>query len=340
MSGNRKYKARSLATVPALSPIVLAIFVISFSVLALFPSPESPEERRYALFIAQAQPSPAVDPFYLKMLDKAEKELARRDYAQAIRDLEIAAFGLANDPVRLAKACAYLGLCHFHLKNISRSEDYFRQAVELIGPEGFASLDFLEEVRPELEKLGALYGLNIELDPKAEVVKAEEVAAASLAKAKPEGKKPASEKEGQGQNPDASRKVEPPATETPMKKAEKIESPERTGREGELFRLDQLKEGDLVPLDLVETRPLPIKEVAPVYPPGARERGLEGTVIVSALVSEKGRVVKTEILQEIKGAFELNAAAQRAVRQWEFEPATIKGIRVKVWLPVAIHFHK
>lgn len=341
MSGNRKYQSRSLAAIPALSPIVLAIFLISYSALLISPKPEG---RGYAHFMAQEQPSPAVDPFYLKMLAKAENELARRDYAQAIKDFEIAAFGLAHDPVRLAKAYVYLGICHYHFRNINRSEDYFRQAVELIGLEGFASISLLESVRPEFKKLAALYGLNLELGPKPEAVRAATGGATHSVNAESERGKPPKEKEELKENPDASRKKEPPTTERRREKEESgkraAKTAEKAGREGELFRLDQLKEGDLVPLDLVETRPLPIKQVAPVYPPEVRERGFEGTVVVNALVSETGRVLKTEILQEIRGAFELNAAARRAVRQWEFEPAMVKGIRVKVWLPVAIEFRK
>ncbi len=277
----------------------------------------------------QAQP---VDPFYVKMLDKAEKELSRLDYPRAMKDLEIAAFGLAQNKALLAKAYVYLGICHYQAKNISRSEEYIRQAVELLGEDGLGAIHVVAAVQGELDRLLVLY--NIQPAQKTDSLQASEPV-----KGEPKDTKT----EGKTENAGLSSKTQP----TAKKEAEKtrtspeIDAVRKSPEEKDFsFSLDKLKEGDLVPLDLVESKPVPVKQVAPIYPASLIRAGIEGTIIVNALVSETGKVIKTEIIRGIKGAFELEAAAVRAVKQWEFEPATIKGIRVKVWLPVAIEFKK
>jgi len=68
--------------------------------------------------------------------------------------------------------------------------------------------------------------------------------------------------------------------------------------------------------------------------------GIEGTVIINALISEKGDVIETEIIQGIKNAVGFDQAALKAIRQWKFEPASVKGINVKVWMRVGIEFKK
>jgi TonB family protein len=65
---------------------------------------------------------------------------------------------------------------------------------------------------------------------------------------------------------------------------------------------------------------------------------LEPTVTVGALVSETGKVIRTRILEGAKNAAGFNQAAEQAVRLWKFRPATIKNLKVKVWLPVSVQF--
>lgn len=99
-----------------------------------------------------------------------------------------------------------------------------------------------------------------------------------------------------------------------------------------------LKEGDLVPLEQVDIQPRPIKIVEPKYPELAKQMGLEGAVVVNALISENGDVIRTEILRGIKNGAALEQAAQAAVRQWKFTPAVKNGLKVKVWKPIETRF--
>jgi protein TonB len=100
----------------------------------------------------------------------------------------------------------------------------------------------------------------------------------------------------------------------------------------------QIKEGDLLPLEEVDIQPRPIKVVEPKYPELAKQMGLEGTVVVNALISEKGDVLRAEILRGIKNGAPLEQAALAAVRQWKFSPAVKDGVKVKVWKPIETRF--
>lgn len=73
------------------------------------------------------------------------------------------------------------------------------------------------------------------------------------------------------------------------------------------------------------------------YPASAAEKGIQGLVEVSLLVSELGQVEKVSINRsEPEGIFE--AATQASVKQWRFSPAEYKGKKVAVWLNQTINF--
>jgi TonB family protein len=257
--------------------------------------------------------SAQTDPFYIRLLEKAQKSFLVKEYTDAAQQFEIAAFGLASDKTLQAKAYIYLGLCRYYLKDTSSSEKYLRDAADLVGEKEFENLQIAESAWPDLEKL--LISFKIREAPK-------EAASQALSTA---------------DKPVKAKRDEPKksAKKPPEKAAQKVST---APPEPPQITLDNLKEGDLLPLDMVETRPLVLERVSADYPSAARSFKIEGTVLINALISEKGDVIKTEIITGIKGAFGFNQSAQRAVRQWKFEPATIKGIKVKVWMPVAIVF--
>jgi protein TonB len=84
----------------------------------------------------------------------------------------------------------------------------------------------------------------------------------------------------------------------------------------------------------VSKPPEPLVKVAPTYPKVAREAGIEGTVVVIALVDTQGRVAKAQVHESIAM---LDVAALSAVRKWTFKPAlTVEGspIEARVLVPV------
>lgn len=72
------------------------------------------------------------------------------------------------------------------------------------------------------------------------------------------------------------------------------------------------------------------------YPEMARRNGIEGTVLVGALVGKDGKIEKTKILDSDNEV--LNAAAEKAVKETVCTPAIQNGNPVKVWMRIPIRF--
>jgi protein TonB len=89
--------------------------------------------------------------------------------------------------------------------------------------------------------------------------------------------------------------------------------------------------------DTVDKPPIPIKQGGLPYPPYARQRGIEGHVVMNLLISKAGLVEKSQILESVpSGVFE--QVALQAVQQWRFEPAQYAGKTVQVWSKRTIRF--
>jgi len=78
----------------------------------------------------------------------------------------------------------------------------------------------------------------------------------------------------------------------------------------------------------VDEPPEPIKHVQPEYPKEALEKGLEGRVLVEAVIDENGNVIDARIEYSDNEIF--NEAALAAMRKMKFKPAKLRGIPVKV----------
>jgi protein TonB len=85
----------------------------------------------------------------------------------------------------------------------------------------------------------------------------------------------------------------------------------------------------------VEELPEAITKVAPDYPDIAREAGVDGVVLVQALVGKDGRVKDVRVVKPIPM---LDDAAIKAVRQWVFKPALSNNKPVAVWVAVPVRF--
>ena len=78
-----------------------------------------------------------------------------------------------------------------------------------------------------------------------------------------------------------------------------------------------------VPLYDLDSQPTVIGEVRIPYPEDARSRGIEGTVVLSVLVDEGGRVRTVKVVSGPGGG--LDQAAAKAVERIRFRPALRKG---------------
>jgi len=86
-------------------------------------------------------------------------------------------------------------------------------------------------------------------------------------------------------------------------------------------------------------KPQPVVKLcaAPSYPRRARDRGLEGRVVVRALVGTDGKVLETEIVTSSGHAI-LDRSAVRAVQRWIFKPALQDGKPIERWYRTALRF--
>ena len=86
--------------------------------------------------------------------------------------------------------------------------------------------------------------------------------------------------------------------------------------------------GNVVPARLLSS-------VAPVYPQLARSQRLSGEVKIDALIGANGHVSATKV---ISGPALLQQAAMDAVRNWNYQPATLNGQPVSMHLTVTVQF--
>ncbi len=88
--------------------------------------------------------------------------------------------------------------------------------------------------------------------------------------------------------------------------------------------------------DQVDTKPIPQNRPLE-YPDRARQRRIEGTVVVSVLIGVDGNVREVKIL-EADPPNVFDAAVLSSVPNWTFEPAKYQGDPVQTWARIPIPF--
>ncbi len=70
-----------------------------------------------------------------------------------------------------------------------------------------------------------------------------------------------------------------------------------------------------------------LTKVPPKYPPDAKKAGIQGKVVLEAVIGKTGNV---ENLKVLSGPNELQQSALDAVRQWTYKPVLWKGAPIEV----------
>jgi len=83
------------------------------------------------------------------------------------------------------------------------------------------------------------------------------------------------------------------------------------------------------------TQGMKIKDVPPEYPLEAKYAGIQGTVVMSAVISNHGDIIDLEVLA---GPIELVVSAVNAVRQWKYRPYILKGEPVEVRTQITVNY--
>lgn len=87
-----------------------------------------------------------------------------------------------------------------------------------------------------------------------------------------------------------------------------------------------------------DTPPQPIETVPAVYPEECRERGIGGRVLLQVVISDRGDVAATEVVESVAECPALADAAVAAIAKWKFEPATLDGKPVEVLVQIPFQF--
>lgn len=81
-----------------------------------------------------------------------------------------------------------------------------------------------------------------------------------------------------------------------------------------------------------------LKQVKPAYPDTARAQGIEGTVLLNAVIAKDGSLLSLVVMNRLADP-ELAAAALDAVRQWRYQPTLLNGEPVEVVTTITVNFH-
>lgn len=84
-----------------------------------------------------------------------------------------------------------------------------------------------------------------------------------------------------------------------------------------------------------DAQKLLLHRVAPVYPDTARQRMIQGTVVLKAVIGKDGRV---NDLKAVSGPKELYDSAIGAVQQWRYKPYTLDGQPVEVETTINVNY--
>jgi TonB family protein len=79
-----------------------------------------------------------------------------------------------------------------------------------------------------------------------------------------------------------------------------------------------------------------IYQVRPVYPPGAQNSGVEGTVVLEGIIGVDGNSQSLRVLSSIDR--DLTTAAMEAVKQWRYRPTLLNGEPVEVLTTISVDF--
>ena len=121
-------------------------------------------------------------------------------------------------------------------------------------------------------------------------------------------------------------------TESSVKKAENI-SKQQPQKKGQQTAKPVIKEGSLVPYNLLDVKPKPLKKVAPIKPPLLKKSGL---VTLMVLVSPEGRVEQVRVIRGLHPKYD--EAARKAVLKWVFSSPIKEGKKVRTWTVITIKY--
>ncbi len=150
-----------------------------------------------------------------------------------------------------------------------------------------------------------------------------------------------------------------PPTRIPPKRVRLEPMPDPTPHDPEPFRLEEpvvqveLPEADVDYFPIPEappapepdgpiqvrgevTKPVKIHAPPPNYTEIARKARIQGLVIVQAIIDKQGGVTNVRVIKPLPMG--LSEEAVKAIKQWKFKPATLRGKPVDVYYNLTVNF--
>ncbi len=87
----------------------------------------------------------------------------------------------------------------------------------------------------------------------------------------------------------------------------------------------------------VDKLPQVISRIRPVYPAAAKQKNIEGVVVVKFKVTTAGTVENVSVLKA-KPAGYFEKAAMDAVKKWKFQPGIVEEEPVNTWMTAMVKF--
>lgn len=84
------------------------------------------------------------------------------------------------------------------------------------------------------------------------------------------------------------------------------------------------------------TQKMKISDVAPIYPTEAKQAGIQGLVVLGAVIGKDGTVQSLKVLNSPSPA--LSQAAMDAVKQWKYRPYVLNGTPIEVDTQITVNF--
>ncbi len=80
-----------------------------------------------------------------------------------------------------------------------------------------------------------------------------------------------------------------------------------------------------------------VRQPRPVYPADLQAAGVEGTVMLQAIVGKDGSVLSLKLIKSA-GNQALDDAAVAAVKQWQYQPTLLNGEPVETMTTISVGF--
>lgn len=87
----------------------------------------------------------------------------------------------------------------------------------------------------------------------------------------------------------------------------------------------------------LDKAPIPLVQIAPMYPEALKRAGVAGKVMAEFIVTKNGRVVKTKINESTN--FEFERPVLEALRRWQFQPGVKDDMNVNTRVRIPFYFN-